>query len=200
MKILKCITFLFLSPFPFTCCCNILIDNVTLMAAATPNRTVLFVSGLHEQVNPEILYAAFLPFGDISEVSIPPEAPSQSYDDYEDYRLYLASQGQFNSKALPPPPNAPLKHRGFGFVEFVEPEDARAAIDNMHHAELFGKTIRVSLAKPNTNIWRFGNNLLPNQESGFISAGTQPRASMSCLAWWPYFLTGGSLDPGGLVG
>lgn len=40
------------------------------------------------------------------------------------------------------------KHRGFGFVEFEVPEDAAAAIDNMHESELFGRTVRVNLAKP----------------------------------------------------
>ncbi|XP_046839199.1 peptidyl-prolyl cis-trans isomerase-like isoform X2 [Xenia sp. Carnegie-2017] len=40
------------------------------------------------------------------------------------------------------------KHRGFGFVEFELPEDAAAAIDNMNESELFGRTIRVNLAKP----------------------------------------------------
>merc|ERR1719203_2072359 len=39
------------------------------------------------------------------------------------------------------------KHRGFGFVEFMEVEDAEAAIDNMHHAELWGRTLRVTLAR-----------------------------------------------------
>ncbi|GAB1605918.1 hypothetical protein Ahia01_000874200 [Argonauta hians] len=40
------------------------------------------------------------------------------------------------------------KHRGFAFVEFESPEDAAAAIDNMNDSELFGRTIRVNLAKP----------------------------------------------------
>ncbi|KAK7027510.1 hypothetical protein SK128_000202 [Halocaridina rubra] len=40
------------------------------------------------------------------------------------------------------------KHRGFAFVEFELPEDAAAAIDNMNESELFGRTIRVNLAKP----------------------------------------------------
>jgi len=40
------------------------------------------------------------------------------------------------------------KHRGFSFVEFELPEDAAAAIDNMNESELFGRTIRVNLAKP----------------------------------------------------
>jgi len=40
------------------------------------------------------------------------------------------------------------KHRGFAFVEFELAEDAAAAMDNMNESELFGKTIRVNLAKP----------------------------------------------------
>lgn len=40
------------------------------------------------------------------------------------------------------------KHRGFAFIEFELPEDAAAAIDNMNDGELFGRTIRVNLAKP----------------------------------------------------
>ncbi|VEN63853.1 unnamed protein product [Callosobruchus maculatus] len=40
------------------------------------------------------------------------------------------------------------KHRGFAFIEFESAEDAAAAIDNMNDSELFGRTIRVNLAKP----------------------------------------------------
>ncbi|XP_075224928.1 peptidylprolyl isomerase cyclophilin-33 isoform X1 [Lycorma delicatula] len=40
------------------------------------------------------------------------------------------------------------KHRGFAFIEFELAEDAAAAIDNMNDSELFGRTIRVNLAKP----------------------------------------------------
>merc|ERR1712216_324860 len=47
------------------------------------------------------------------------------------------------------------KHRGFGFVEFVEEEDAAAAIDNMHKAELMGKVLRVNYAQ--TPIIKGGN-------------------------------------------
>ncbi|CAI5725847.1 unnamed protein product [Peronospora effusa] len=38
--------------------------------------------------------------------------------------------------------------KGFGFVEFVDETDAKAAIENMDESELFGKTLRVSIAKP----------------------------------------------------
>nr|ACO11403.1 Peptidyl-prolyl cis-trans isomerase E [Caligus rogercresseyi] len=40
------------------------------------------------------------------------------------------------------------KHRGFAFIEYEEPRDAAAAIDNMHDSELYGRTLRVNLAKP----------------------------------------------------
>lgn len=40
------------------------------------------------------------------------------------------------------------KHRGFGFVEFEDKEDAAAAVDNMHNGELFGRTLRVNFAQP----------------------------------------------------
>lgn len=37
------------------------------------------------------------------------------------------------------------KHRGYGFVEFEEAEDAAAAIENMNDSELYGKTIKVNI-------------------------------------------------------
>ena len=39
-------------------------------------------------------------------------------------------------------------HRGFGFVEFNEPEDAAEALFNMDGAELLGRVLSVSIAKP----------------------------------------------------
>lgn len=44
--------------------------------------------------------------------------------------------------------NTTGKHRGFGFVEFEDKEDAAAAIDNMHNSELFGRVLRVNYAAP----------------------------------------------------
>ncbi|NWZ74245.1 PPIE isomerase, partial [Acrocephalus arundinaceus] len=73
--------------------------------------------GLAEEVDEKVLHAAFIPFGDITDIQIPL--------DYETE-----------------------KHRGFAFVEFELAEDAAAAIDNMNESELFGRTIRVNLAKP----------------------------------------------------
>ncbi|XP_020095353.1 peptidyl-prolyl cis-trans isomerase E isoform X2 [Ananas comosus] len=43
---------------------------------------------------------------------------------------------------------ATQKHRSFGFVTFLEREDAAAAIDNMDGAELFGRVLTVNYAHP----------------------------------------------------
>lgn len=43
---------------------------------------------------------------------------------------------------------ATQKHRSFGFVTFLEREDAAAAIDNMDGAELFGRVLTVNHAHP----------------------------------------------------
>ncbi|MES1910031.1 MAG: hypothetical protein MHM6MM_002695 [Cercozoa sp. M6MM] len=39
------------------------------------------------------------------------------------------------------------EHRGYGFVDFAEEEDAKAAIDNMNGAELLGRVMRVAPAR-----------------------------------------------------
>lgn len=47
-----------------------------------------------------------------------------------------------------PMDHATGKHRGFGFVEFEEKDDAAAAIENMHNAELFGRVLKANYAQP----------------------------------------------------
>jgi peptidyl-prolyl isomerase E (cyclophilin E) len=84
-----------------------------------PNeKRTVYVGGLDDTINREILYAAFLPFGDLIDVYLPPD------------------------------PHVSDRHRGFGFVEFKLAEDAKAAIDNMHLSEFYGKTLKCNLAKP----------------------------------------------------
>ena len=61
------------------------------------NKRIVYVGGLSEEVDQKIVQGAFLPFGDIVDISMPL--------DYETE-----------------------KHRGFGFVEFENAEDAAAAI------------------------------------------------------------------------
>jgi RNA recognition motif-containing protein len=93
------------------------------MTDQTRLKATVYVGGLASMVNEANLHAAFIPFGDIVDISLPkPEAPSSTE-----------------------------LHRGFGYVEFEDPADAKEAIDNMDQAELFGRVIKVSAAKPQRN-------------------------------------------------
>ena len=83
-------------------------------------KSTLFVGGLDNRVTQGILYEAFIPFGEIAEVTLP----------------------------KPDLPSSPDPHRGFGYIEFEEQSDAKEAIYNMDQSEIFGKVIRVATAKP----------------------------------------------------
>lgn len=83
-------------------------------------KATLYIGGLDNAVTQHTLHAAFIPFGDIVDISLPkPDLPSS---------------------------NDP--HRGFGYVEFESAADAKEAIDNMDQSELFGRVIKVAQAKP----------------------------------------------------
>jgi len=85
-----------------------------------PSSTV-YVGGLHPTlVTSAVLSEAFIPFGEIADISLPkPEAPSSTD-----------------------------LHRGFGYVEFEETGDAKEAVNNMDQSELYGRVIKVAMAKP----------------------------------------------------
>jgi RNA recognition motif-containing protein len=86
-------------------------------------KATVYVGGLAPTVNSSNLHAAFIPFGEIVDISLPkPEAPSSTE-----------------------------LHRGFGYIEFEDPSDAKEAIDNMDQAEFFGRVLKVSAAKPQKN-------------------------------------------------
>lgn len=55
-------------------------------------------------------------------------------------------------------------HRGFGFVEYELAEDCQAAMDNMHLSELYGKVIKVQLAKT-INVTTTSNRAVWTDES-----------------------------------
>ena len=82
-------------------------------------KSTVYIGGLAPVVTAANLHDAFIPFGEIADVSLPK-----------------------NEK-----PNADEPHRGFAYVEFEDVEDAKEAIDNMDQAELFGRVIKVSAAK-----------------------------------------------------
>ncbi|GAB7337121.1 hypothetical protein MBLNU457_g2519t1 [Dothideomycetes sp. NU457] len=89
------------------------------MAQSQRGKATLFVGGLAPMATSHTLHDAFIPFGPIIDVSLPaPELPSSTEP-----------------------------HRGFGYVEFEAAEDAKEAIDNMDQSELFGRVIRVNVAK-----------------------------------------------------
>lgn len=57
--------------------------------------------------------------------------------------------GPIKSIDIPPDYSNKSSHKGFGFVEFEDADDAAEAIFNMDGAELMGKVLNVSLAQPN---------------------------------------------------
>ncbi|KAF2460228.1 hypothetical protein BDY21DRAFT_334768 [Lineolata rhizophorae] len=100
----------------------VLLPTTSSMTESTRLKSTIYVGGLDAAVTASTLHAAFIPFGDISSITLPkPELPSEQ---------------------------ARSPHRGFGYVEFEDAADASEAMDNMDHAELFGRVIRVAPAKP----------------------------------------------------
>lgn len=79
----------------------------------------MFVGGLAPAVTSVHIQDAFIPFGEIADVSLPKNESANATD----------------------------PHRGFAYVEFEDPDDAKEAIDNMDQSELFGRVIKVSAAK-----------------------------------------------------
>ncbi|KAL4781601.1 hypothetical protein BJX76DRAFT_334903 [Aspergillus varians] len=90
------------------------------MSEKTRLKCTIYVGGLDQAVTVQTLAEAFVPFGEVVEITLP----------------------------KPDLPNSDDAHRGFGYVEFNLPEDAKEAIDNMDGSELYGRTIKVAAAKP----------------------------------------------------
>ncbi|OQR86604.1 peptidyl-prolyl cis-trans isomerase E [Achlya hypogyna] len=87
------------------------------------HKRVLYVGGLDKAVSEEVLTAAFVPFGPIKDAQVPMDYTGKT-----------------------------PKNKGHGFVEFVSEEDAKEAMDNMDDSELYGKVIKVTIAKPSSAI------------------------------------------------
>ena len=86
----------------------------------------------------ETLFSAFIPFGDIREIQLP-----------KDKARGLPSMYSFFSLSLFPFcfRQTSETHRGYGFVEFEEEEDALHALENMDGSELHGKTLNIRMAR-----------------------------------------------------
>ncbi|GAO14244.1 uncharacterized protein UV8b_08109 [Ustilaginoidea virens] len=89
------------------------------MTEAARWKATVFVGGLSPVVTTGHLFDAFIPFGEIVEVQLPPADSRKSAD----------------------------PHRGFAYVEFEDADDAKEAIDNMDQSEFYGKILKVSQAK-----------------------------------------------------
>lgn len=83
-------------------------------------KSTIYVGGLDQTVTAQTLSEAFVPFGEIVDISLPkPDLPSSTD-----------------------------LHRGFGYVEFEVSQDSKEAIDNMDQSELYGRIIKVAAARP----------------------------------------------------
>lgn len=89
------------------------------MSDAARWKATVYVGGLAQHANSSHVLDAFIPFGEIVEVQVPKDDS----------------------------PNAQGPHRGFAYVEYEDPADAKEAIDNMDQAEFFGKILKCSQAK-----------------------------------------------------
>ncbi|GMG14109.1 unnamed protein product [Aspergillus oryzae] len=84
------------------------------MSEAARLKCTVYVGGLDQAVTVQTLAEAFVPFGEVVDITLP----------------------------KPDVPNSNELQRGFGYVEFEVPEDAKEAIDNMDGSELYGRTIK----------------------------------------------------------
>ncbi|CAJ2511003.1 Uu.00g066280.m01.CDS01 [Anthostomella pinea] len=82
-------------------------------------KATVYVGGVASLANTGNIHDAFIPFGEIAEISLPKNDA----------------------------PNATEHHRGFAYVEYEDAEDAKEAIDNMDQSEFFGRVLKVSAAK-----------------------------------------------------
>lgn len=92
----------------------------------------------------DILRAAFIPFGEVTDVNLPMDNSSCERDH--------PSSDPLARHTLTCPAPLAAKHKGFAFVQFEDRHDAADAIDNMNNAELFGRVLRVNVAKPSATV------------------------------------------------
>ncbi len=87
-------------------------------------KATVHVRGLAPTVTAGNIHDAFIPFGEIADVSLPKNE---------------------NPKSGEP-------HRGFAYVEYEDAEDAKEAMDNMDQSDFFGRVIKVTAAKAPKNV------------------------------------------------
>ena len=117
------------------------------MTDAARWKATVYVGGLASMVTADSLHDAFLPFGEIAEVSLPRNDnpnrnPNHNHNHTNTNNHHQNSNNNADGEEGPP------THRGFAYVEYEDADDAREAIDNMDQAEFYGRVLRVSAAKP----------------------------------------------------
>ncbi|RHY19210.1 hypothetical protein DYB25_002393 [Aphanomyces astaci] len=81
------------------------------------------------------------------------------------------------------------QNKGFGFVEYDLEEDAKEALDNMDDSELYGKVLKVNIAKSQNNERTQGNRAVWDQnlddEQPEDSSNQQPDVPANAAATKP---------------
>ena len=118
-------------------------------AASIQRKTVLYVGGLEESVTEKTLEAAFLPFGDLVQILLPKDAnSSQPHHTTHSHPLARIAHHLPSVDDLP----YAVLCRGASWLwlrVYEDPLDAAEAVFNLDEGQLFGRTLRVKLAKPN---------------------------------------------------
>ncbi|KAK9893579.1 RNA-binding domain-containing protein [Cystobasidium minutum MCA 4210] len=109
-------------------------------------KNTIYVGGLSQDVDSQLLYSTFLPFGEILDVQLPPD----------------------------PTKRDKKQHRGFGFVTFSLNADALDAVDNTHLNELNGRILKVNLAKPMKAQMSVGSNRAVWADEEWIKENAKP--------------------------
>lgn len=114
-------------------------DNLRPLMTDSRTKTTIHIANVDYGLTRDILHAAFLPFGDIVDVELPVDELSG------------------------------FPHKGFAHIEYEDPEDAKAAIDNMDDSEIYGRVIHVTPAKAMREAYEgLGSKVPLWQQEGFI--------------------------------
>ncbi len=130
-------------------------------------KATVYVGGLGPQATTANVFDAFIPFGDIADVTLPKSDRHAKQQRTNGVGDDAAGAGPSTEHGADP--DAEAGHRGFAYVEYEDADDAKEAIDNMDKSEFFGRTLKVTAAKApkSTNEGLGSRTALWNQVSFF---------------------------------
>ena len=102
--------------------------------------------GLDELVTEAVLHAAFLPFGELKDVSVPVDHGTQKNRGFG-FVTFIEPCAPALALTLNCPPRRAALTRVTAARASCS-EDCAAAMDNMHNAELYGRVLRCNYAQP----------------------------------------------------